>query len=362
MRVFGIIICGVLLSVQGFAFKGGTGKNAARHLKEMLRNQPLIEKVAALNGESSVAINSRNLGVKILSAAVGVGLLFAVNAADANNIEKRVNELDKKIGSAKVIDLGNETELDISGKIVGNYAGYGGSHEGKDDSLTAGIGIDASLRHALSQLTLSGKIISNNTKRAGEEDFNGTVDYSGRAAFVQGLPVYADSIINPSLFGEVGGAQYGNIKRQAVATAGVGLSTSHEIFGKTMELYVRSGFGGLWEGKYGAGDEADDSYGDLEGDSVFMFGATLKTGWVSMATFLGAEEGTILDYIPAIPNAVTTYTQYHPLGDGEFDEPTRSLESTISIINGLGVTIDYNKKSGEEAHKSILASLTYNLF
>ena len=38
VKHFGILICGVLLSVQGFAFKGVTGKvgSGARQLKEVL--------------------------------------------------------------------------------------------------------------------------------------------------------------------------------------------------------------------------------------------------------------------------------------------------------------------------------------
>ncbi len=355
MRLFGIFVCGVLLSVQGFAIKGGTGKNAARQLKQLLRNQPLVEKVAALNGESSLAVNSRNLGKKILTAAAAAGLLFTVSSAANADIEKRSKEIDKKVGTAKVVDFGGGWELDISGTLFGNFADY--DNGSKADILNAGIGLDSTLSRHLAELSLSGRIVSNNTKEVGADDYTGTEDYVGRAVLVQGIPVGVDTPAMPLLFVEGGGAQYGKNKRQTDATAGIGVRASADVFGKKMELQLRGGVGALWEGKYDG-----DDYADLDGDSVASFGATLKTGWVSLGKVLGADEGNILNYVPIIPNAVTSYTQYHPLGDGTFSDPTRRLVSNISIIDSLGVTVEWNKKSGEQAYKAVLARLSYQLF
>ena len=352
MRLLGIFICGVLLSVQGFAIKGGTGKNVTRTLKEMLLNQSLIAKVAALNGESSVAINSRNLGAKVFSAAVGVGMLFAVATADAN-VEGKAKEVEKKIGSAKVIDVGDEMKLDVGGRIFGSFADYDDS---KADVLNGGIGVNATLSRHLTSLTLSAKLLSNNTKAAGADEYTGAEDYIGRADFTQGIPIRADSVITPLLYAEAGAAQYGENKRQSDAIVGVGLGTSHELFGKNMELQVRGGLGGLWEGSYDGSD-----YADLDGETVASFGAILKTGWVSLGTFLDADEGSVLDYVPIIPGAVTTYTQYHPIGNGD-SGATRRLESNISIVKGLGVTVEWNKRSGEQASKAILATVSFDIF
>ena len=358
MKCFGILVCGVLLSVQGFAFKGVTGKvgNGARQLKELLRNQPLVEKVAAMLGESSVAINSGNLGGKIFSAAVGAGMLLAVTAADADT-DSRAQALDKKIGSAKVIEMDGGFGMDVGGKLFGNFADY--DEGSKADTFSGGIGINATLHRHLLALTLSGKVVSNNVKAIGAENYTGTEDFTGRAILVQGISIGHDAMTVPHVYAEAGGGQYGNNKRQADASAGVGLKFSRSLFGKGMELQVRSGLGGLWEGKYDGSD-----YADFDGDTVASFGAIVKTGWVSLGTLLGvAEEGSVLNYVPIIPNATTTYTQYHPVGDGDFSDPTRRLESSISIINGLGVTVEWNKKAGDDkAHKAILATLSYNIF
>ena len=242
MRFFGIFICVVLLSVQGFAAKGGAGKNA-RQLKDLLRNQTWIEKIATLGGRLPTEVYSGNLGKVLLSAAAGVGMLFAVTTTADANLEKRAKELDKKLGatSGKVIDVGGGIEMDASAKLTGNYAGYGGSYEGKDDSLTLGIGLDTAFRGeltrlGLSELGLSGSITSNNTKRYGEEDFNGTMDYTGRAIFTQSLPVLPDAIINPNIFVESNGAQYGKVKRQVNIAAGLGLKTSWEMWGERDEV------------------------------------------------------------------------------------------------------------------------------
>ena len=134
---------------------------------------------------------------------------------------------------------------------------------------------------------------------------------------MQGIPIRGNQAVMPLLYAEGGGAQYYHNKRQADVTAGIGFQGSQVLFGKKMSLQVRVGAGYLGEGKY-SGDE----FADIEGDTVLSYGAVLKTGSVSLGKFLGAEEGTILDYIPLIPNATTSITRYHFTDDTD-DKVTR---------------------------------------
>ena len=103
-----------------------------------------------------------------------------------------------------------------------------------------------------------------------------------------------------------------------------------------------------------------ENYGALDGgDLVGMFGFDLQTGWVSLGTIVNAGENSILNYVPIIPGANTKYTQYRPIGgDRDFDEKTQRLETTISIIDGLGLTGEWNKTSGQESHRKIVVSLS----
>ena len=101
MRRFGIFVCGVLLSVQGFAGKGGTG-NAGRAIKNFLAS-PQAAKVAALNGETSAAINSRNLGQKILTAAMGLAMLVGVGTATIDASDKLATKGAAKAASGEAV-------------------------------------------------------------------------------------------------------------------------------------------------------------------------------------------------------------------------------------------------------------------
>ena len=359
MRCFGVLICGVLLSVQGFAFKGvadKVGSGAARLTKRLLGNQQLVKQVAETHGVSPLAINSRNIVQAVVSAAMGGALLLGVTATSDADLEKRAKEMDKKVSSAKVVELGEGIELDYSASIFANYADYDDS---KPDTLDLGIGSDLTLRRGLSELALTGSVKSKNTKPVGVEDYSGAEDYVGRIMATQGIRVAEDSIWYPLLYADGGGAHYGDNKRQVDATGGIGVKVGTELFGKKLEMQLRGGFGGLWDAKYRA--DSDD-FADLEGETVATFGVMVKTGWISMGDFVDAEEGSILYYLPMVPNATTSYFQYHPVGDGEFSDATRRLESTINITQGLGVSIEWNKKEDEAAHKAIFAKFTHNLF
>lgn len=354
MRYFWVIACGILLSVQSFANVGGTGK-MGRSIKELLRNQPLVNQVAEWAGTSAVGVSSRNLGQVLAVATFSAAMLLGVNGAVDADINKRVAALDKKIDSAvgKGFDLGNGVALDASGTVYGNWSDYSDS-AGKADTFSAGFGSTLNFRKALTTLSLQGKIMSNHTKQAGADDYTGGEDYTGRIDLVQAIPL-RDSPIQPLLYAEGGGAQFYNNKRQVDASGGIGFQASRVLFGKEMHLQVRGGFGYLGEGKYG-----NSEFADIEGDAVLSYGATLKTGWVSWARFLGAQEGTILDYIPAIPNATTTAAIYH-FAENTDDKVTR-VTSTINVIEGLGISYEWNKRTGEEAHKGFNISFTRGIF
>lgn len=418
MRRFWVLVCGVLLSVQGFAAGGrviaGTtvgaalqqlGGNQQRIAKTLLSNPQFIETVADLNGILPTEVTAFNLhdlvlteGVALmlnaladgqqvddaaalrdqtalanlksrLASGLGVGYnavkavvvggalvlaLSAGNASAADSVEKRAKSIDKKMSSAKVIEFGNGLELDGSGKFSGAFADYNGSS--KPDSVTGAIDAEGRLRYQLSELTLRGSIKSTHTKDVGAEDWNGAEDYGIRGTVSQGISIASD-YVTPIVYADAGAGFFGSNKRQVDATGGIGANITGSLFGKKLELQVRGGFGWLGEGMYDG-----DDYGDIEGDTVASFGGTLKTGWVSLGDALRANEGSLLYYVPFIPNANTSYFEYRPVGDGEFDDVTRRLESTINVMQGLGVTVDWNKTAGQEAHKAVLLSLTFGLF
>ena len=357
MKRFWVLVCGILLSVQGFANVGGTGK-VGRSIKNLLGNQSAMTKVADLVGISKVGVNSRNLGQVLAGAAVITTLLFggAVLDADANATEKRVKALDKKTDSAvgKGFDLGNGVNLDATGTIYGNWADYSDSTE-KSDTFSAGIGSTVTLSKALTAVTLQGKIMSKHTKQVGTDKYTGGEDYTVRTDIVQAIPMPNDFSIQPIIYVEGGGLQAYNNKRQADISGGIGFQGSRVVFNKDMHLQTRLGFGYLGEGKYDGNE-----FADIEGDTVLSYGATLKTGWVSLGTFLGAQEGSILDYIPAIPNATTTIARYH-FTDDWGDKVTR-INSTINVIDGLGISYEWNKRTGEDAHKSLVVSFQKGIF
>ena len=355
VKHFVVLICGVLLSVQGFAFKGVTGKvgNGARQLKQLLRNQPFIQKLAAINGETSVAINSRNLGVKILSAAVGAGMVLVVNAADAN-IEKRAKEIDKKVGSAKIIEAGDGVELDYNGRIGGSYS----NSTGKPDTLSFGGELGVTLSQKLSSLGVKGSFLSTRIKSLGDDDYSGAEDWIGRATFVRGIPTASD-YWNPILYLDGGFNYFGDKKQAADGTGGIGFINSGTLFGKNVQMQLRFGFGWLGEGVY---DMNTEDYADIEGNTVGVFGATIETKWTSFGDAVKAEEGSVLYYIPLLPAAVTKYDQYRPIGDdANFGDVTHRVESTVNFfaaLNGLGATFKYDGTKGQEAAKSV--QVTYS--
>ncbi len=370
MRNFVIFVCGVLLSVQGFAFKGGTGK---RQLKNILSNQPFMEHVAAASGKTSVGINSGNLGkffsgiaskrpidsptlgAKALSAIAGVAVMLGtITTADAN-LEKRAKVMDKKILSTKVVDIGDGVELNYNGTLGGNY--FNGT--GKPDTLSIGVGLGAELSRDLSSLDVKGSFRSTRTKEVGEganDGWSGDEDYIVRGIFVQGIPV-TDSNLNPVLYIDGGYAHYGNKKRSADGTVGIGVGAEGVLFGNKMQLQLRGGFGILGEGQH---DPVRDEFNEIDDNTVFAWGATLKTGWTSLGDILQAGDDSIAHIIPIIPAAVTTFTEFRPVGgDADFDIHTRRVESTINVIQGLGVTLTYDGTKGQEAAKSALLSFTY---
>lgn len=351
MRLVGIFICGVLLSVQGFAVKGYAGKNGMRQLKELLHNQPLMEQLSARLGGTLIGINSGNIGSKILAASAGLGLMFAVTTTDASSIEKRAQAADKKILSAKVVELGDGVKLDYGGRIGGSYS----NSTGKPDNFSFGVELGGTLSRELSSLGVKGSFLSTRTKAVGADDYEGAEDWIGRATFVQAIPTASDNV-KPIVYVEGGFSHYGDRKQAADGTGGIGVSASGTLFGKNVHLQLRGGFGWLGEGAY---DRGADSYADIEGDTVGVFGATVKTEWTSAGDILQAADGSLLYYIPIIPAATTNYNEYRPLGgDGDFDDVTRRVESTLNILQGLGVTLKYDGKKGEEAAKS--AQITYS--
>ena len=361
MRRFGIFVCGVLLSVQGFAGQGVTGSKMGRSIKNFLGNQKAVQAVSNWAGKTSLGVSSRNvgkvLGQAAVTAAVSTALLFGAATADAD-LNKRAAEIGKKVGSAKVVNLGNDTTADIGGRIDGSLTDVKDS----ETSINVGLYINGKFQRKLTSIGLSGSVFSQNSKRFGDDDYTGKVDYIGRASLVQGIPIGVDSIVTPSLFAEVGAAQFGKVKRQVDATAGPAISMSRELFGKNMEIRVRGGAGVLWEGQYGQGDEAGDKYGDLESDAVMMFGVGVTTGWVSLGDITGAGEGSLANYIPIVPGGKFEFVQYNPLESDRFYEQTRRLNATINIIQGLGVTVEWNKTQDQEAHRKVVASLTYGIF
>lgn len=351
MRLAGMFICGVLLSVQGFAVKGYAGKSGTRQLKELLHNRPLIEKLSSALGATPIGINSGTLiGGKILAATAGLGLMFAVATTDASSIEKRAQAADKQILSAKVVELGDGVKLDYGGRIGGSYS----NSSGKPDNFSFGVELGSTLSRELSSLEVKGSFLSTRTKAVGADDYSGAEDWIGRATFVQEIPTAGD--IKPIVYINGGFSHYGDKKRSADGTGGIGVSARGTLFGKQVHLQLRGGFGWLGEGAY---DKGMDSYADIEGDTVGVFGATVKTEWTSVGDVLQAEDGSLLYYVPLIPAATTFYNEYRPLGgDGDFDDVTRRAESTINILRGLGVTLKYDGKKGEEAAKS--AQITYS--
>ena len=355
MKHFGILICGVLLSVQGFAFKGVTGKvgSGARQLKEALRNQPLVEKLAAMSGKTSVAINSRNLGAAIISAAAGLGILLAVGTADAN-IDKRAKAIDKKVGSAKVVDLGNGVEFDYNGRIGGNYS----NSTGKPDTVSFGAELGGTLSRELSSFAVKGSFLSTRVKSIGNDDYSGAEDWIGRATFVRGFSTASD-YWNPILYLDGGFNYFGEKKQAADGTGGIGISATGTLFGKNVQMQSRVGFGWLGEGAY---DMNTEDYAGIEGNTVGVIGVTVKTEWTSLGDAAQAEEGSVLYYFPLLPAAVTKYDQFRPLGgDADFGDVTHRVESTINFfkaLNGLGVTLKYDGTKGQEAAKS--AQITYS--
>lgn len=345
----GMFICGVLLSVQGFAVKGYAGKNT-RQLKELLRNQPFIEKLASTVGGNPVGINSGNLGSKMLAATAGLGLMFAVTTADASSIEKRAKELDKKILSAKVVDLGDGVKFDYGGRIGGSYS----NSTGKPDNFSFGVELGSTLSRGQSSLAVKGSFLSTRAKAVGADDYEGAEDWIGRAEFVQKIPTTSD--LNPIVYAAGGFSHYGDKKQAVDGTGGIGVSASGKMFGKDVNLQLRGGFGWLGSGAY---DMGMDSYADIEGNTVVQFAATVKTEWTSVGDILQAEDGSLLYYVPIIPAADTTYSEFRPLGgDGDFDDVTRRVEATLKVTPNLGATFKYDGKKGEKAAKS--AQITYS--
>ena len=353
MRRFGVLVCGILLSVQGFASGGVTGK-MGRSIKNLLGQGQVMTKLATVVGTTSVGVSSRNIGTVLAATAMSLGLVFGTLSVANANMDKRAQALDKKIGSAKVVDLGNGFQLDASGTVFGNWADHSDS-TGKADTWSGGFGTTLGLSKALTAVTLEGKIMSNHAKQIGADEYSGGEDYTGRINVVQGIPIRGNQAIMPLLYAEGGGAQFYQNKRQTDATAGIGFQGSQVVFGKKMSLQVRVGFGGLWEGKHDG-----DEFANLEGDTVVSYGAVLNTGSVSLGRFLGAEEGTILDYIPLIPNATTSISRYHFTDD--VDDKVTRINSTINVIEGLGISFEWNKRTGEEAHKSTALSFTKGIF
>ena len=140
-----------------------------------------------------------------------------------------------KLPVAKPFDFGNDIKAAFTGHLHGNAIAFGGSHANKDDAITLGLAVDGWITGVITDHTkikASTSLTSNNTKRYGEEDYNGTIDLSGRATLEQGFGT--ETALSPFFFGEVGAARLGMIKDQADVSTGFGADFSRELWGKHM--------------------------------------------------------------------------------------------------------------------------------
>ncbi len=116
MRALVILVCGVLLSVQGFAVRGVAGKNSARQLKDLLHNHPLMKAVAAELGGTSVAINSRILD-EVLDSKQPIER-YLVSAVEDLGVDMK-SVLSTMTKAVDRVELGGELIEDLPSLDVG---------------------------------------------------------------------------------------------------------------------------------------------------------------------------------------------------------------------------------------------------
>ncbi len=336
VRALVILVCGVLLSVQGFAVRGVAGKNSARQLKDLLHNQPLMKAVAAALGGTSVAINSRNLG--------------------------------------EVLDSKQPIERSLA-------------------SVLEDLGVDMK------------SVLSTMTKAVGEgadDGWSGDEDYIVRGIFVQGIPV-TDSNLNPVLYIDGGYAHYGNKKRSADGTVGIGVGAEGVLFGNKMQLQLRGGFGILGEGQH---DPVRDEFNEIDdgwsGDEdyvssvTFVNGALVNAAWspiaygddlspadgrrvpfvgvarprqlpfVSVArrlpfvgvAMLGRDGSVVLGQVVYIAGSGVLGRVMYIAGRADFDTVTHEADITINITGDPGVPLKYGGTKAQKMANRMLGSFS----
>ena len=354
MKSFGIslIACaGLLFSVQAV----GSGLSNALK-RQMLSSKQFIEKISSVNHVLPTAINSRNLYEHVktasekisgtLSTLIVAGALSVVLAIPSQGAPTLDAAKIDKMGKAAVAEETTQGEywhkFGISGSLL--------SSTNKLDSFIYGASFANGYRYGLTSVSVNAAAIANNTK-ATDADWETTSDLKSRGKITQGFDINSQ-YVTPILQLDSGAAQYGETKRLFDITANAGVELNNTIYGKDIFVELRGGAGFLGNGMYMADS---NSYADAEWDSVIVIGLSANLPWVTLGEITNAEESSILHKLPILPGGTLEYSSFFNTDD--FDDVTSRISGSLALTKELSVKGEWSKRSNEESHHTIMASL-----